>query len=134
MRYCPHCGAALTAVPARFCGECGTAVSDAATSSHAVPPPAPPEEERARPTALLTTMRLLAAGCMASAILAALNLGSASTEGRRLIAASVLTALAGQLFVLQASKPRPPSWSDGVLVLFGIGIAATVFLWIGTSA
>lgn len=78
----------------------------------------------------LNVIRLLAAASMLSAMAAVLRFESTTSQGRVLIALGVLTSLSGQLFLMQASKSKPPAWVNVPLTLLGIGLAAIVLAWI----
>lgn len=67
---------------------------------------------------------------MFSAMFAVIRFNSTTTDGRILIALGVLTALSGQLFVIQASKSTPPAWAQVPLTLMGIGLFAIIISWI----
>lgn len=121
--YCAACGQAMPA-QARYCTSCGTAASASSTLAQDLT-----DGGKGYSTAMLNVVRLLSAASMFSAMYAAWQIGSRVSTGRVLIILGVLTAVSGQLFVMQASKATPPGWVNVPLTLLGIGLAALLIAW-----
>lgn len=125
---CSSCQADVVDPRARFCAQCGSPVPQPATSASesAFGPTQRPQYS----VAFLNTVRLLSAACMLSAMLAVIRYGSVSSQSRILIVLSVMTALSGQLFVMEATKPAPPPWVQVPLTALGVGIAVVCVAWV----
>jgi hypothetical protein len=133
---CRQCGEPRLAITARFCASCGAQFVMAPSSAtlsldpHIAPSPTPATPIGAEPrNRLIGTCRFLSAACMFMAVLAIMSFGSTSATGRLLIVASVLVAMLGQLYAIQASKPAPPPWIGLPLLCFWVGLAALPIIW-----
>lgn len=122
--YCSSCGHAMP-TQARYCPSCGNASSGSLLSGNTA------GQHSGYSRSVLNVVRLLSAASMLSAMFAAWQLGSQEGAGRVLIIISVLTAVSGQLFVMQASKPTPPGWVNVPLTLLGVGLGALLIAWAG---
>lgn len=125
---CPHCSNGTQTAGMRFCVNCGSQLpsSPIAHALHPVPDSSIPSGYS---PALINVMRLLAAGCMFSAMFAAWNYDFQESPGRLLVTSGWFVAMMGMLFVYSASKPKPPAWSSAVLAVFWVGLVALVIVW-----
>lgn len=125
---CPSCHHTVPEVNARFCIRCGTNIElhpQIQQIDDGVE-----QGERVYGRLVINTVRLLSAISMFSAMFAVIRFGSNTTDGRLLIALSVMTSLCGQLFVMQATKDNPKPWAQVPLVLLCFGLVSVGITWI----
>lgn len=125
---CHSCNKPLADTGGSFCVWCGATIpAPVPVAQHAT---YVEEREPLYSKGIINTVRLLSAAAMFSAMFAVIQFDSNTTDGRLLIVLGVLTALSGQLFVMQALKQNPPAWVQVPLTLLGVGLFAIIIAWI----